>query len=83
MESPSEFWGSTRCRGARQRSRSITGGLHRTWIRPATWPARRTTIASRYYGLRDFTVLDPDGFGLRFAGRIVSPDLMQDAQPAT
>ncbi|MFL5483572.1 MAG: VOC family protein [Gemmatimonadaceae bacterium] len=25
-------------------------------------------IADRYYGLRDFTVLDPDGFGLRFAG---------------
>ena len=24
-------------------------------------------IANRYYGLRDFTVLDPDGFGLRFA----------------
>jgi catechol 2,3-dioxygenase-like lactoylglutathione lyase family enzyme len=24
-------------------------------------------IADRYYGLRDFTVLDPDGFGLRFA----------------
>lgn len=23
--------------------------------------------ADRYYGLRDFTVLDPDGFGLRFA----------------
>ena len=25
-------------------------------------------IENRYYGLRDFTVLDPDGFGLRFAG---------------
>jgi catechol 2,3-dioxygenase-like lactoylglutathione lyase family enzyme len=25
-------------------------------------------IEDRYYGLRDFTVLDPDGFGLRFAG---------------
>jgi uncharacterized glyoxalase superfamily protein PhnB len=24
-------------------------------------------IADRYYGLRDFTVLDPDGFGIRFA----------------
>lgn len=24
-------------------------------------------IADRYYGLRDFTVRDPDGFGLRFA----------------
>jgi catechol 2,3-dioxygenase-like lactoylglutathione lyase family enzyme len=27
-------------------------------------------IGDRYYGLRDFTVLDPDGFGLRFAGAI-------------
>lgn len=27
-------------------------------------------IADRYYGLRDFTVLDPDGFGLRFATTI-------------
>lgn len=25
-------------------------------------------IADRYYGLRDFTVVDLDGFGLRFAG---------------
>jgi uncharacterized glyoxalase superfamily protein PhnB len=24
-------------------------------------------IADRYYGLRDFTIADPDGFGLRFA----------------
>ena len=24
-------------------------------------------IEDRAYGLRDFTVLDPDGFGLRFA----------------
>jgi catechol 2,3-dioxygenase-like lactoylglutathione lyase family enzyme len=24
-------------------------------------------VADRYYGLRDFTVADPDGFGLRFA----------------
>ena len=27
-------------------------------------------IADRYYGLRDFTVADPDGFGLRFASRL-------------
>jgi catechol 2,3-dioxygenase-like lactoylglutathione lyase family enzyme len=31
-------------------------------------------IANRYYGLRDFTVLDPDGFGLRFAGMIGEAD---------
>lgn len=24
-------------------------------------------IADRYYGLRDFTITDPDGFGIRFA----------------
>jgi catechol 2,3-dioxygenase-like lactoylglutathione lyase family enzyme len=27
-------------------------------------------IENRYYGLRDFTVLDPDGFGIRFATEI-------------
>lgn len=27
-----------------------------------------SAIEDRYYGLRDFTVLDPDGFGVRFAG---------------
>ena len=25
-------------------------------------------IDDRYYGLRDFTIADPDGFGVRFAG---------------
>jgi catechol 2,3-dioxygenase-like lactoylglutathione lyase family enzyme len=27
-------------------------------------------IDDRYYGLRDFTILDPDGFGVRFATRL-------------
>ena len=27
-------------------------------------------IEDRYYGLRDFTIADPDGFGVRFASRI-------------
>ena len=27
-------------------------------------------IGDRAYGLRDFTVLDPDGFGLRFASQL-------------
>jgi catechol 2,3-dioxygenase-like lactoylglutathione lyase family enzyme len=27
-------------------------------------------IANRYYGLRDFTIADPDGFGVRFASNI-------------
>jgi catechol 2,3-dioxygenase-like lactoylglutathione lyase family enzyme len=26
-----------------------------------------TAIADRHYGLRDFTIADPDGFGVRFA----------------
>jgi uncharacterized glyoxalase superfamily protein PhnB len=40
----------------------------------AVWAVAQTlglrverSIADRFYGLRDFTVLDPDGFGLRFA----------------
>lgn len=28
-----------------------------------------TAIADRPYGLRDFTIADPDGFGIRFASR--------------
>jgi hypothetical protein len=24
-------------------------------------------VSDRYYGLRDFTIADPDGFGIRFA----------------
>jgi catechol 2,3-dioxygenase-like lactoylglutathione lyase family enzyme len=27
-------------------------------------------IADRYYGLRDFTIADPDGFGVRFASSL-------------
>src|SRR5215470_37358 len=27
-------------------------------------------IADRYYGLRDFTITDPDGYGIRFASRL-------------
>ena len=29
-------------------------------------------IADRYYGLRDFTIADPDGFGVRFASLLSS-----------
>ena len=29
-----------------------------------------TTIADRYYGLRDFIIADPDGFGVRFASQL-------------
>jgi catechol 2,3-dioxygenase-like lactoylglutathione lyase family enzyme len=27
-------------------------------------------ISDRYYGLRDFTIVDPDGFGIRFASNL-------------
>jgi len=27
-------------------------------------------IADRYYGLRDFLIADPDGFGVRFASAL-------------
>jgi catechol 2,3-dioxygenase-like lactoylglutathione lyase family enzyme len=30
-------------------------------------------IADRDYGLRDFTIADPDGFGIRFATRLEPP----------
>ena len=29
-------------------------------------------IGDRYYGLRDFTIADPDGFGVRFASHLPS-----------
>jgi uncharacterized glyoxalase superfamily protein PhnB len=28
------------------------------------------SIDDRYYGLRDFTIADPDGFGIRFASKL-------------
>ena len=39
------------------------------WWRRATGMGARVLapIADRYYGLRDFTIADPDGFGIRFA----------------
>lgn len=42
------------------------------WWRRATGTGARVLapIADRYYGLRDFTIADPDGFGIRFATRI-------------
>jgi len=29
-------------------------------------------LGDRYYGLRDFTLADPDGFGVRFASMLQS-----------
>ncbi len=36
-------------------------------------PVRRA-IGDRYYGLRDFTVVSPDGIGLRFASKLKQAD---------
>jgi catechol 2,3-dioxygenase-like lactoylglutathione lyase family enzyme len=44
--------------------RDVDGGW--ALVQTLGLPVERS-IADRYYGLRDFTVLDPDGFGLRFA----------------
>jgi catechol 2,3-dioxygenase-like lactoylglutathione lyase family enzyme len=35
-------------------------------------------ISDREYGLRDFTILDPDGFGIRFGSRLQSSDAHAD-----
>ncbi len=41
------------------------------WEKATAAGARvRRPIDDRYYGLRDFTILDPDGFGIRFATRL-------------
>ena len=44
------------------------------WCRATAMGARvLSSIADRDYGLRDFTIADPDGFGIRFATRIENP----------
>jgi catechol 2,3-dioxygenase-like lactoylglutathione lyase family enzyme len=47
-----------------------------TWWCRATGMGARVLapIADRDYGLRDFTIADPDGFGIRFATRIEGPE---------
>ncbi|HET7551868.1 MAG TPA: VOC family protein [Gemmatimonadaceae bacterium] len=53
---------------ARANVRILTTDVDQVWATAQTLglPVERP-IADRYYGLRDFTVRDPDGFGLRFA----------------
>jgi len=49
--------------------RILTSDVDGMWERVQELGLRvEQPIDDRYYGLRDFTVLDPDGFGLRFAG---------------
>jgi catechol 2,3-dioxygenase-like lactoylglutathione lyase family enzyme len=47
--------------------RVMVPDVDRYWQRAIEMGARVVTpIADRDYGLRDFTIADPDGFGLRF-----------------
>jgi catechol 2,3-dioxygenase-like lactoylglutathione lyase family enzyme len=43
----------------------LTWEDHRLFL--AELSAFHVPIADRYYGLRDFIIADPDGFGVRFA----------------
>jgi catechol 2,3-dioxygenase-like lactoylglutathione lyase family enzyme len=46
------------------------------WERARAMGARvLAPIEDRPYGLRDFTILDPDGFGVRFGSVLPSPGL--------
>ncbi len=55
---------------ARANVRILTGDVNAVWAVAQTLGLTvERPIADRYYGLRDFTVLDPDGFGLRFASQ--------------
>lgn len=58
---------------ARANVRIITDDVEKVWAlaRSLALPVEQS-IGDRYYGLRDFTVLDPDGFGLRFASILAS-----------
>ena len=53
---------------ARANLRILTADVDQVWVTAQTLglPVTRP-IADRFYGLRDFTVRDPDGFELRFA----------------
>lgn len=51
-------------------SAAASGRRRRVMRRAATAGERApiiVPIADRYYGLRDFLIADPDGFGVRFA----------------
>lgn len=51
--------------------RIMVPDVDRYWEKALAAKARVTRpIDDRYYGLRDFTIVDPDGFGVRFATRL-------------
>jgi catechol 2,3-dioxygenase-like lactoylglutathione lyase family enzyme len=51
--------------------RIMVGDVDRYWklCQEMKLPVKRA-IGDRYYGLRDFTVVSPDGIGLRFASKL-------------
>jgi hypothetical protein len=51
--------------------RIMVGDVDRYWklCQEMKLPVKRE-IGNRYYGLRDFTVVSPDGIGLRFASKL-------------
>jgi len=54
--------------------RVMVPDVDRHWLRARAMGARvLVPLADRAYGLRDFTILDPDGFGVRFASRLPRP----------
>ena len=54
--------------------RVMVPDVDRHWARARAMGARvLEPIGDRDYGLRDFTILDPDGFGVRFATRLPWP----------
>jgi catechol 2,3-dioxygenase-like lactoylglutathione lyase family enzyme len=60
---------------SRANVRILTGDVDAMWQLVESLGLRvEQPIADRYYGLRDFTVFDPDGFGLRFAGAVSGPN---------
>jgi catechol 2,3-dioxygenase-like lactoylglutathione lyase family enzyme len=53
--------------------RVMVPDVDRYWALAQSLDARvLAPIADRDYGLRDFTILDPDGFGIRFGTRLPS-----------
>ncbi len=51
--------------------RVLVGDVDAWWARAKALDAPvLRSIADRHYGLRDFTILDPDGFGVRFGSRL-------------
>ena len=48
--------------------RIIVADVDVVWNRVQSLDVRiHQAVGDRHYGLRDFTIVDPDGFGLRFA----------------